>query len=318
MSVHRSFVVFVLSLVVFCHARQAGAQSLITSASAVRLRAEASNQSRVVAELPFGTMLMGCDGAADGWLHVETADGRAGWVHGALVIALPESGADTVLDNLIKARLRRKSDGLAPRLELVALIERVHASRPEETRAARLDLQRLQALTMVLEALPFGADPGGDLRTWLADRDRFVVYHDEAGRYILRPEVIRKLHERHRANGAAAAEEILWLLVENGFPGACEGTLTCYIARTDAAEGDYLRWYPEGRHVDAAMRRVMERAAWWKTRVESGLGFDAATECRDIAPLLGAIRFGVETATHPDRQKAVALIDAVRWRCSRP
>lgn len=315
MSFRRVFLVAVLTAIVPLIAAPAPAQTLITSASAVRLRAQATSESPIVAELPLGTVLAGCDDAADGWLHVETADGRAGWIHGALVVELTGTDADSVVDRLIRARLGRKSDGLGPRLELVAFVERLQAGTPRGARAARLEWRRLQAMTAVLEALPFGAAQAPPATAWLLARERFVTYHDVAGRFILRPEVIRQAHERHRLVDVRSAEEILWMLVENGFPGECEGTLACYVARTDAAEGEYLRWYPEGRHVDAAMRRVMERAAWWKTRVDSRLGFDPETECRDVSPLLATLRFGVGTATHPDRAKAIALIDDVRWRC---
>lgn len=295
----------------------ARAQSLMTSASGVRLRSEPRADARLISELPLGAEIVRCGDVVDGWVRVETKDGRAGFVLASLVIALPPSGGGEAIDDLVRARLRRTTDSLAHKMELAAFVERLVPAPPVTTlgpdRASRLEYFKLKAWSAVLEALPFGADPGDVGRAWLTPRTRHFVYDDSRGRYILRPEIIRQAHDRHQRG--KSAEDLLWLLVSNGFAGECEGQLACYIGRTDAAEGLYLRLYPEGRHVEVAMRRILERAAWWKSRVETRFGFDPAAECKDITPVLGTLRFGLESARHPDRAKAVALVDEIRWRC---
>ncbi|MEZ5315978.1 MAG: SH3 domain-containing protein [Vicinamibacterales bacterium] len=332
----RSSSVLFWSSLLWCVGPAAHAQTLITTASSVRLRAEATTESRVLAELPLGTEIVTCDGAADGWLHVETADGRAGWIASALATEVTPERRASVIADLARSRLRRPAETLASRLELVALLERERASALErapvrgpareraaaldggaptfgDEGAARLELYWWKALEATLEAMPYGAHPSASLDAWLAAHEREVAYHDTKGRYVLKPEALHRAHDRWR--GTSAAEDLLWLAVANGYPGECEGLLSCYIARADGAEGEYVRWYPEGRHLDEAMRRLLEQAAWWKLRVEQRYGFEPTLECREITPLLATLRFGVETASHPDRQKMVALIDDVRWRC---
>jgi hypothetical protein len=203
-------------------------------------------------------------------------------------------------------------------MELVELIDRAIAARgadaEDDARAVRLDAERFRALAAVAELLPPGPATG-DLAAWLAARERFITYDASAGRHRLRPEPLRRAHERHRMDHAAAAEPILWTLAESGFPGECEGSLTCYVARTDAAEGEYLRWYPEGRHVREAVRRITENAGWWESRIRTGLGFDASTHCREIAPLFGTLRFALESAADAGRDEAIRRLDAARAPC---
>ena len=106
----------------------------------------------------------------------------------------------------------------------------------------------------------------------------------------------------------------MWLAVSNGFAGECEGVLRCYIGRTDATDAEYLRAYPEGRHVDDVIRRLQERAVWWTSRMTPVYGFNASL-CGELSPMIENLKFAVATATHPDRNATIAGLDEVARRC---
>ncbi|HET9370275.1 MAG TPA: SH3 domain-containing protein [Vicinamibacterales bacterium] len=301
-------------LVTFVHST-ASAQTLITTSSSVRLRAAAAADARVVAELPLGTEVSACGAVTNGWREVETAAGIRGWIHGGLVEDLaPPSRVDTI-ERLIRKRLSRKADPPAARLELAALVERVMSEAATPQQKARMELARLRAVGGVIEALPVGARPGEPFDAWIDAHQALIEYHHVTGRYILRTDAVLKAHARHERSAATVAEELMWLAVTNGFAGECEGILRCYIGRTDATEGDYLRAYPEGRHVDAVIRRLQDRANWWLSRMTPVYGFEAALQCGELSPMIENLKFAVATASHPDRNGTIARLDEVARRC---
>jgi hypothetical protein len=312
MCVRRRSFAFLSPLLIAFVTSSASAQTLITTSSAVRLRADAAPDARVVAELPLGTEVSACGAVSNGWREIETGAGARGWIHAALVEDLaPPARVDTI-ERLARKRLARKTDPLPARLELVALLERVMGESMTAEQTGRFALARFRAVGAVIEAMPAGAKPGEKYQAWIDAHAPVIEYHHVTGRYILRAEALLKAHDRHQR--ASAAEELMWLAVSNGFAGECEGLLRCYIGRTDATDGDYLRAYPEGRHVDDVIRRLQERAAWWTSRMTAVYGFDTS-QCGELAPMIENLKFAVGTATHPDRNATIAGLDEVARRC---
>jgi hypothetical protein len=96
-----------LSPLLLTFVNTASAQTLITTSSAARVRADAAPDARVVAELPLGTEVSACGAITNGWREIETVSGARGWIHAGLVEDLtPPSRVDTI-ERLVRKRLAR-------------------------------------------------------------------------------------------------------------------------------------------------------------------------------------------------------------------
>jgi hypothetical protein len=103
----------------------APAQTLLTSASAARVRASPSTESAIVAQLPPGTELHQTgEAAGSAWIRVRLADGREGWGHGSLTRELPVGQRERIIEEVIRERLARERDPFDSYAELVDFIER--------------------------------------------------------------------------------------------------------------------------------------------------------------------------------------------------
>jgi hypothetical protein len=266
-------------------------QSLLTSASNVRLRSAPATDAVVITMLPLGTELAitGPD-QTEGWIPVRTVldQEQQGWVAGSLTLPVSATTYPDVVAGLIAARLAREGDGFVARAELLDLIESALRRNwsPDET--ALLDLQRLRALQGVLRSIPFLRSRWPEaMREWVASRGEEIRYNEPGGSWMLRYDLILALHDEHRST--PAADEIAWFAVTNGLPGECEGHLVCYLQWIDRLQGEYLRREPGGRHVEEAAARVQ-----WIAEDEFSAGqprfyFEPERECVALAAVIGSL-----------------------------
>jgi hypothetical protein len=103
-----------------------GERTRITTASSVRLRANPSDRSAIVAILPLGADLVEhvtparpltetLDAADRSWVHVRTADGKTGWALAGLTRPTPAGQRFNVVDDLVRRRMIRPDDDFAVR-----------------------------------------------------------------------------------------------------------------------------------------------------------------------------------------------------------
>jgi hypothetical protein len=163
-------------------------QSLMTSASNVRLRSAPATDAAVVAMLPLGTELeiTGPD-RRQGWIPVRTALDQAqqGWVAGSLTLPVSTATYQDVVAGLIAARLAREGDSFVARAELLDLIESVLRRDSSADATAQLELQRLRALQGVLRTIPFVRSHWPEpMREWVANRSDEIRYNEPGGSHI--------------------------------------------------------------------------------------------------------------------------------------
>lgn len=298
----------------------------ITTASSVRLRANPSDRSAVVATLPLGADLVEhatavrpltetLDADNRSWVHVRTADGRIGWVLAGLTRQTPAGQRFEAVDDLVRRRLVRPDDDFATRSELIDFIEREQTKTAEPESAARLALYRLQALQRALEPLGHGYQPGLErMKSWPRARPDLVVYNEPGGMWMLRHEAIFDQHAKHHAS--TVADDLAWLAVTNGLPGECEGDTGCYLTRDNLLLGEYLRRHPQGAHVDSALTRIQKHATLYHGLVADPRFFKPSTGCSGMTQPLTAVRAAVVATSASGRDRALEALDDLGHRCA--
>ena len=279
----------------------AASQTLITSAANVRLRSEPDTGSAILAMLPLGTELaLAGSIPRAGWIPVRTPGGDEGWIVETLTLPVTDSTYPQVIRDLISARLKREGDGFVATAELVAFIEKVLERDWSVDDRARLELQRLHALTATLGTIPFYRARWDDRTTsWIAARAAEIRYNEPGGHWMIDRDVILDRHDRYRAT--AAADEIAWFAVQNGLSGECEGYLVCYLEWSDKLEGEYLRRQPAGAYVEKAASRVRRVSEYYRSLTDVPDAFDAERECAALTNAVASLEAAVLGSTANER-----------------
>jgi hypothetical protein len=141
----------------------------ITAAANVTLRGLPASTSPVVAQLPLGTEVTdaGPAGLDKTWVRVRLANSREGWLLASLTKPLDQTWRWPTFDRIIAERLGRKGDGFSALAELVAFIERVAPEYTDPDGRARIDLDRLRAMSAALAAIPSNGLKRDPYASWL-------------------------------------------------------------------------------------------------------------------------------------------------------
>jgi hypothetical protein len=290
----------------------------ITAAANVTLRQAPSADASAVAQLALGTEVIDVspNGLDKTWIRVRLADGRDGWILSNLTRPLDAFWRWPTFDRIIAERLARKGDGFGSAAELVDFIDRVSGEYTDPDGRARIDLNRLRAVSSALSAIPSGARGRREPYTsWLATRKDTVVYDEPGGRWMLADGPIWDLHTRHMAT--TAADEIAWFAVTNGLSGECEGVLTCYLSSLNRLQGEYLRRQPDGRHAADAVLALETAADLFSGPPKANEVDDvvAARDCRQMVTSLDALTSAVTNTRVAPRADAITSLSALRRRC---
>lgn len=302
--------VFVCGLALAAGVIPAAAQSRVTSAASVRLRAEPSSSSVILRELPLGSELVDL-GTAPGqaWHHVGTATGEVGWVATSLTRAFTSDSRLQVFESIVLARLARDGDGPPSWFQLVDFVERVAGELEDRELAARWAWLRLRALGAAARSLPLMYVTTQPHQDWVDAHAPLVRYFELGGYYGLDGAAVIHEHDRHA--GTRAADDIMWLAARAGIGGECEGWVPCYVNAALMLDGEYLRRYPSGRHAAAAVQRIAEGATRW-SREPYEMPPRDCPELLQSSQELRRIVAGTDTLATPE---ALGAIDRVRRRC---
>lgn len=295
----------------------ASSQTLITSASNVRLRIAPGTDAAVVAMLPLGTELsITAPDRRDGWIPVRTMNDeeQQGWIDDSLTLSVSAATYPDAVAGLIAARLAREGDGFGAQVELLDLIESALQEDWSPDNAAKLALQRLLALRRVLSTIPFNRSRwDATLREWVESHSNEIRYNEPGGSWILRQEPIRELYDEHQST--EAADEIAWLAVTNGLAGECEGHLVCYMEWVDSLQGEYLRREPSGRYVEDAADRVRWVADYHQRIEPARFYFSPESECSELIAVIASLESAVLGSSISAREELAGQLRSALSLC---
>ncbi len=175
----------------------------------------------------------------------------------------------------------------------------------------------LEALRQALSAIPIERTDNPIFKIWLDGHDELVVYSEPAGQWLVRHEVIWKLHDEHRTS--AAADEIAWIGAMTGIPGECEGYVPCYAFGLNYREGEYLRRHPAGRHRSDALEEISKTINVsiddLLSRPDRNDFLKVPDDCSDLLTSLTPLREAVSAVTDPATSSTLISIDRLRGYC---
>jgi hypothetical protein len=301
---------------------QSNAPSRITTASGVRLRAEASTTAEEVTRLPLGVVVTELErspdkakvGEAEDYWYLVSAGSVKGWVFGGLVAPFDPARREETYKRLADERLANQSATFNELADLFKFLERATKEAKKRDTLAALELSRLVALGRSLAAIPVENLEKQPYKDWTTERADEIVYSEPAGQWYVRAELLWKLQEKY--HDLATAEQMAWEAAQTPLPGECEGYLPCYLSLETQTNGKYLKLYPRGAHADAALTQIGE----FFEQVAQDLNgsnpvYDVPKEDRaDFQKLVAELRAQVASAASAKKTRLLKQLDDIAQR----
>ncbi len=289
-------------------------KSFITAASGIRLRAIAAANGPEVARLPICAVVKELEppgpkvnvGGQDGvWEHLETSDGKQGWMFSPGLRPLDPATADETYVALAAERGSKKDLSFVERADLYNCLKRAAGESKDLERGGKLALARFTVLRDALKAIGMDSEKQ-PYKGFLAQHKDDTSYSEPAGEWFVNAKIIWDAETKFHST--ATGEPLAWLAAETQLPGECEGYLGCYLAYSEMQEGEYLKRHIGGPHTAEALKQYAEY------KVENAFiddldGADIAGIIKQVDEQLARIRTASDS---PERKKAEKAMGALR------
>lgn len=245
------------------------AKGLVTGVG-VRVRAAPSATAQEVGKLAFGSTLtlqkrtgekaqIGVKSAY--WYHINAP--MNGWVFGSFVQDFNAAQPQAAWLSLIRAKLGKADVVIqeatlpfADAVEISQFASKAAAQTTDTDSKGELELAQWRATQQALYAIPIAKGKEAPYAAWLKTLGDKAFEDEISARYLLRTYLLWQLADQYQK--AAIGDVIAWQAA-NVYPGGeCEGFIVCVSGRSQMMEGEYLKRFPQGQYVQAALQDVNE------------------------------------------------------------
>jgi hypothetical protein len=299
-------------------------QGKITTVSAIRARKAPQITAEEILRLKLGAVVNAIARSTnqdtvgektDYWYRVKLPNGETGWLFGGLLLDYTARQRETLLRQIIEARLTAENTEFADRQEIYNLAaSSVNEAKDVSTRA---EFELLKLLALANWARTFPDERRGDksqYREWRKAHAAEVIPNEFGGGYNLRSELLWNLEARYHT--LPIADRIAWAAAENPQPSDCEGDEVCHFFLFAPAI-KYLNLHPNGAHAAEALKGLDEVLTDEVSKMANGKGGDqyVVEQRTDLKKLLASARLAVAKTSAAEKTevlKKLARITSTR------
>ncbi len=246
----------------------------ITTASAVRLRSAPDVSAAEVGRLTLGTVVVASQRTKtkqqigpllNYWYYVQ-ASNQKGWVLGHFLRDYAVANEAVILSDIARTRMDKPDLSFPDRTDLYAFIEKSIPKVKDTNMKGMLELGRALVLQKSLDEINYENQERQPYAAWLAQH-KGKVFHDEiSGQWMVPVDTYWKLADRYART--RVGDDIAWSGANAMLGGECEGDIACGLRREDISNAEYLRRYPQGLHVTAALAGLRESLNYVQTALQ--------------------------------------------------
>ncbi len=282
----------------------------ITIGTGVRVRTTPATSAVETGKLPLGTNFTSIQHTAtkakigsqsDYWYRLDAP--LKGWVFGGLLRSFDPAKADAAHLALIREKLGEAdkvygglygSDhenqsplSFADAVEVSQFANRAAASSKNPETQGELELAYWRAIQISLFKIQSEQATKAPYAAWLKQLGKKVFYTEPSAEYLVNPDNYWKLADRHKQD--TIGDAIAWQAANAFVGGECEGSISCMSGRSLMMEGEYLKRYPKGKHVEAALQHANNSLAYirkeWKNQPDEYTDVELKEWQSILAPL---------------------------------
>ena len=296
------------------------AQAKITTVSAMRARRAPQASAAEIVRLKLGTVVNAIArsankdtiaGKTDYWYRVNLASGETGWLFGGLLLDYNARERETLVRQIIEARLKAENTDFADRQEIYNLAASSLAQAKDVNTRAEFELLKLLALANWAVTVSDQESDKARYREWHKAHGAEVIQNEFAGGYNLRTELLWNLEKKYHT--LPIAERIAWAAVENPEPSDCEGDEVCHFFGYAGAI-TYLNLHPNGAHAGEALKYLNELLTNDVIETANSAGGDQylVESRKDLKKLLASLRLALAKVSAPQKAELVKKLDRVK------
>lgn len=279
---------------------------IIVKVTSARVRQEPSLQAATLRNADIGTIFTVLENAA-GWTRIKLPGRESGWISRTIIEDFKGADREKIYRRIADKYLPRNLD-FASAAQLFAFLTRAE----KEVNSADLSFKRLLALRLALGAIPFENIGDNPFKGFTENHKKEIVYSEPSGRWYVRSELFWELHGENKQ--LEMGEEIAWQAAKNPLPGECEGYVNCYLYLLRVTDGEYLNFYPGGKHSRQALKNITDLLEPLAADAPVKQIYNAATDISDRADfnrLLTELRSIISNLSYVEKQKALRQIDQI-------
>jgi LysM repeat protein len=284
----------------------------IITASGVHLRSAPKRSATLVGKLKLGTIVKELarsdtqeqiGQSKDYWYQVALSSGKQGWIFGSLSTDFDPKLRAKHYQQIAQARLN-KALSWPDTIDLTTFLARVkHSIHSPPEMAAELALSHLRSLQKAINQVENSEVP--PYQAWFEKQlQQYLIYLDEVqGVWLVDSRLFWTLHDQYYP--LPISDQIAWAGAENPLGGECEGFLECNLSQLNETTGKYLKYHPQGQHVEEALNKIAGFISLFKTTEQ----FVVSKEDVDLFRLFAVLRATVERSNHPSKNAVLIQID---------
>lgn len=247
------FLSFIFGLTLTFQAHAAG--KIIVNVTEARVRISADPNAKVQGSTKLGTVY-DILAQKNGWYNINYKEKTSGWISATIIEPFDESRRLEIYQKLANKYINRPNLDFESSSELFGFLTNIQSEVVNSNAEPILAFNRLVALALTLETIPFEKIDKPPYKTFTEANKRDVVYSEPAGQYLVNTKRFWDLREKF--SKLPIADEIAWKGSQIDLPGECEGYIVCYLFSLRETTAKYLEFYPTGVHNKESIQKVAE------------------------------------------------------------
>ncbi len=293
-------------------AKKEDSRQIIVNAISAQVRTEPVSSSSTVAFARLGSRYSVME-QNDNWYKVRLSDsGKTGWISTEAAGDFDSAKRTAIYEDLIKKHYREDNQDFAASAEVFEFLTRARDDAVDEKTKADFSFKRYLALRCALKAVPSGKSDENPYKDFLKKTDAEIVYSEPSAEWLVRANLLWELHSAY--SKLPISEEIAWEAANNPIPGECEGYTNCYIYLVRATDGEYLHFYPNGKHAEQALKHITDFLEPIAADAQEKKIYTAPTDMSDRADfnqLLTELRNIISKLPYAEKSKAIKQITQI-------
>ncbi|MEZ5427304.1 MAG: SH3 domain-containing protein [Pyrinomonadaceae bacterium] len=240
---------------VFNSSKKASAGKIIVSVTEARVRSAPNLNAGVVGAAKLGSVYEMLARKGD-WYKISFNSKGDVWISGTIVESFDYARRGQIYQRLADKYFKRGEMDYDTASEVFEFLNRIEPEVADMSVTADLAYKKLLALAAALEKIPFDKTDQDPYKRFTEVYSPQVVYSEPAGQYAVRAELWWDLRKTFSKN--PLADEMAWQGANTLIPGECEGWVVCHLSVLRQTSGQYLEFYPNGKHTAKALQDVTE------------------------------------------------------------
>lgn len=287
-------------------------RQIIVNITSAQIRAEPSLNSSTAAFAKLGSRYSVIEQNA-GWYKVRLSDsGKTGWISTKAAGDFDAAKRDAIYEELIKKHYREDNRDFAVSTEVFEFLTRARDEATDQKTKADFSFKRYLTLRSALKAVPIGKSDENPYKDFLKKTDAEIVYSEPSAEWLVRSNLLWELHSAYAK--LPIGEEIAWQAANNPIPGECEGYTNCYIYLVRVTDGEYLNFYPNGKHAEQALKQIADFLEPIASDAQEKKIYTTPADMSDRADfnqLLTELRNIISKLSYTEKARAIQLINKI-------